>query len=534
MAPTLHQLGLALRTARHLRPQQLAAQVAHRLRGPARRPRRARAPGVIELAPCAAPLLPSPEGRLDERGGVIVVGHPPYDPRRQGWAPGADPLWSYTLHYHGWLSRPELSVDEARATIDSWIDEHREGVGWEPYPTSMRALHWLGWLHRHGGTLQAFERERILGSLAAQLEHLSEHVETHLDGNHLWTNLVALSCGGVALRGPLPQRLLERFAPRLVETVRDQLLGDGTHGERTPSYHCLLAEQLAVLLPFARAQRPRLAEALAPALSAMLSALPAFTHPDGDVALWGDSQRDAPVTPARLLQRLGRALPQGHADAPLGGFARRRWGPWTLLWNRGDVGLPHQVGHVHGDALAVELSLGATRIVVDAGAGTYAIGPERSYARSTAAHNTVTVGAAAADQHELWASHRIGARGRSQTVALGESRIVGRARGHDAPTAHARTIEHADGVVSITDALDDRSASGVVRYFVPAALAPVVQGQVVRLQAAGRSVELRASGPWSASPAPGWEGMGRPAPRVCLSLPLRGEGTRVSFHAAPR
>ena len=187
-------------------------------------------------------------------------------------------------------------------------------MGWEPYPTSMRALHWLGWLHRHGGTLQAFERERILGSLAAQLEHLSEHVETHLDGNHLWTNLVALSCGGVALRGPLPQRLLERFAPRLVETVRDQLLGDGTHGERTPSYHCLLAEQLAVLLPFARAQRPRLAEALAPALSAMLSALPAFTHPDGDVALWGDSQRDAPVTPARLLQRLGRALPQGHAD----------------------------------------------------------------------------------------------------------------------------------------------------------------------------------------------------------------------------
>src|SRR5690606_20011490 len=251
--PSLQQIGLALRTARHLRPQQLAAQLAHRLRGPARTPRRTLADGISGLAPCASPWAPSPEGLPDADGAVALVGRPPHDPRTQGWEPGANALWSYTLHYHGWLSHPALEArgpGEALSIVESWIGEHREGVGWEPYPTSMRVLHWLGWLHHHGAGLQAHTRERVLGSLAAQLEHLAAHVETHLDGNHLWTNLVALTTAGVALRGPLPQRLLERFGPALVDTVRDQLAGDGVHGERTPTYHCVLAEQLAGLLSF--------------------------------------------------------------------------------------------------------------------------------------------------------------------------------------------------------------------------------------------------------------------------------------------
>lgn len=539
--PPFPPLGLALRTARHLRPQQLAAQLAHRLRGPARLPSRTTAEGITGLAPCPTPWAPSPEGTPAADGAVSLVGHPGHDPRRDGWDPGTSALWSYTLHYHGWLAHPAMPVDDARSTLESWIGEHREGVGWEPYPTSMRVLHWIGWLHHHGATLHAHARERILGSLAAQLEHLATHLETHLDGNHLWTNLVALACAGAALRGPLPQRLGERFGPRLVATVHDQLAGDGVHGERTPTYHVLLAEQLAVLLSYARTSQPRLAEALDPALAAMVAVLPAFTHPDGDVALWGDSQRGAPVTPAGLAARLGRTLPSSHADAPISGLARRRWGPLTLLWNRGDVGLPHQPGHVHADALSIELSLGGTRVLVDAGVGTYAIGPERRYARSTAAHNTVTVGPGAADQHELWASHRIGARGRSETLAQAEHRLVGRVRGHGSAAAHRRTIEHDPepdgghdrGLVRITDVLEPPGEPATVRYFVPASLPLTVQGDIAELEAAGRRLQLRALGSaWRHGLAPGWLGMGRSAPRVCLSLPLHGDGVRVEIRVS--
>lgn len=531
--PSLHQLGLALRTARHLRPRQLAAQLTHRLRGPARTPARAHAPGIVGLAPCASPWSPSPEGRPSAQGAVALVGRPPHDPRRAGWEPGANALWSYTLHYHGWIGHPELATSVALATIESWIDDHREGVGWEPYPTSMRVLHWLGWLHQHAPELQAHARERIFGSLAAQLEHLAAHVETHIDGNHLWTNLVALACAGAALRGPLPQHLLARFGPRLVSTVQDQLAGDGMHGERTPTYHCLLAEQLAVLLPYARAQQPRLADALAPALGAMMAAMPAFTHPDGDVALWGDSQRDAPVTPRGLAARLGHGLSRSSADAPVSGFSRRRWGPLTLLWNRGAAGLPYQVGHIHGDALSIELSLGATRVLVDAGVGTYEVGSDRSYARSTAAHNTVSVGSGGTDQHELWASHRIGARARCETLACAEHQLVGRVHGYASPTAHRRTIEHRAGTICITDVLESPRTPATVRYFAPASCPVVVRGDTVEIDAGGRHLRMHAAGlAWHQAPAPGWLGMGRAAARVCLSLPMRPEGTRVELRVS--
>lgn len=476
-------------------------------------------------------MFPSPEGQLTPEG-IALVGRPPHDPRRQGWDRGANPLWAYTLHYHGWLNAPECTADHARATMLGWIEDHPRGVGWEPYPTSMRVLHWLGWLHRHGVGLQAFERERIFGSLAAQLQHLAANVETHIDGNHLWTNLAALTAAGVALRGPLPRRLLQRFEARMITTIGEQLCADGTHAERTPSYHCLLTEQLAIVAAYAQAQRPTLHQALTSPLDAMVAAMAAFTHPDGDVALWGDSQHNAPVTPAALLSRLGRSVPRGHADAPVGGFSRRRWGPLTLLWNRGDVGLAHQVGHVHGDALAIELSVGATRVLVDAGVGTYESGPERRYSRSTAAHNTVTVGAENTDHHELWASHRIGARAQPETIACAERRIVARVQGHASPTAHQRSIEFVDGVVRITDTVDDPQVPAVARYFVPQSCPTTVSGDRVEIEAAGRRVVLRSvRGPWRCEPAAGWSGMGRPTPRQCLSLPLSANGAVVEIEA---
>jgi hypothetical protein len=185
---------------------------------------------------------------------------------------------------------------------------------------------------------------------------------------------------------------------------------------------------------------------------------------------------------------------------------------------------------VHGDGLSLELSLGATRVLVDAGVGTYEVGPDRSYARSTAAHNTVGVGAGTDDQHELWASHRIGARARTEALACAEQRLVGRVHGHDSPAAHRRTIEHQAGTIVVTDVLEPPRGPATVRYFVAGACPVVVTGETAMIEAGGRRLVLRANGmSWHRSPAPGWVGMGRPAARVCLSLPVHPEGTRVEL-----
>lgn len=518
----------ALQTVRFMRPRQAAMQIRRRLSGPARHPRRPLADGIDDVRMSQPVAAPSPEGRIDEQGAVVLLGQPGYDPLAEGWQAGSDPLWSYTLHYHGWLSR--LTTSDAQATVLAWIDEHRHGIGWEPYPTSIRLMHWLGWLQGNSGPRLTGPRERILASMAAQLEHLAAHLEDHIDGNHLWTNLAALTACGLGLRGSLADDVLERSASRFSAVVEEQLYRDGIHRERTPTYHCLVAEQLAIVVGLAKGVRPALAQALEPKLHAMLDAAAAFTHPDGDVALFGDSQLDAPVTPGRLANRLGARLSGGSTLAPDGGFARRQWGDWTLMWTFGGVGLPWQTGHAHGDALAVEMSLGSERVIVDAGVGTYQRGNQRSYARSTRAHNTATVGFGAPDQHELWASHRIGRRAEPQLVRADDDRLVGQVRGVDSPGVHQRTIERHERGIVVRDRVDP-AVPATVRWFVPMTATVTIEGGNAEIvTAGGASFGIATNSPSLACvPADGWHGMGRRARRYCLVTSVPDGGLVTTF-----
>ncbi|MEM6990142.1 MAG: heparinase II/III family protein [Myxococcota bacterium] len=511
-----------------MRPRQAAMQLRRRLGGPARQPKRALSTGLEDIQMASMPAAPSSEGVVAQGGAVSLLRQAPYDALGDGWRETRDPLWTYTLHYHGWLA--QLSADDAEATALSWIAEHRRGVGWEPYPTSMRLLHWLGWLQSAGGTRLAGPRERMLDSMAAQLEHLAAHVEEHIDGNHLWTNLAALTACGLGLRGPLAHDLLERFGPRFERIVQEQLYGDGVHRERTPTYHCLLAEQLAIVVDLARGKAPTLVESLEPTLRSMVAATGAFTHPDGDVALFGDSQRGAPVTPSNLAARTGQRLAQGNALAPEGGFARRRWDDWCVLWTFGGVGMPWQTGHAHADALALELSLGDERIIVDAGVGTYEVGRLRSYARATAAHNTATVGFGEPDQHEVWASHRVGRRARPALIQATDTELAGRVCGVFSPGTHTRTIERDAGDVVVRDDVAPFGPA-TVRWFVPHSATVVVAGGCADVvTVAGTKLRLETNaGALSRTRVDGWHAIGRRARRWCLATQIPRDGLVTRF-----
>jgi hypothetical protein len=526
--------GTWLRTLVHLTPRQVLYQGLRRLRGPARKPAYTTREGLASIATPLPP--PSGEGEITP-GGVRLLGHPALDPCADGWEPDADPLYLYTLHYHGWLSR--LILPRARAQVEHWIDHHREGVGWEPYPTAMRTLHWLGWLGQHESHLDATARRRIFGSLAAQLEHLRHHVEHHLDGNHVWTDLAALCSAGLSLAGPGAAQL-QQLLPTLADTVDAQLDPDGVHRERTPTYHCLLSEQLAgvVALGPARAH-PAAAARLDAALERMLAVLPAFTHPDGDIALWNDSQLGAPVTPHSLHARLGRPLTRLRAtdpvDAPHAGLFRRSFGPWTLLWNAGGVGLRQQPGHIHADGLAFELSLHGERVVVDAGVGTYTPGFARDYARSTRAHSTVTIGENDLDQHELWASHRIGGRARTTDLSSGPDHLEARIHGYRSPAVHHRSLRW-DGRKLLCQDRVVPDVPATTRLFFPESCALLLRGSVWHGRTAGGKrfrIVAPAGTPWSCSPAHGWTAMNQTHPRRCLAAPLPPGGLTLELIAEP-
>ncbi len=497
--------------------------------------------GCTGIAIQGAWLPPSVEGQVAEAGRrICLFGQASIDPIREGWQPpGRSPLWLYTLHYHGWINAPEAEPLVVRDLLLNWVETHPHGVGWEPYPTAMRVLHWLGWLHRHQAHLDNDPRRRLFASIAAQLQHLERHLEHHLGGNHLWTNLVALATAGLVLEGPLPLRLCDRWLPKLARIVVDQVGVDGVHRERTPTYHCVLTEQLSLVLSamsLRKGQMPALVPTFRGALERMSTALPAFTHPDGDVALWGDSQLDAPINPRGLGRRLSLPAvdPKGHADATSSGFYRRSWGPWTLLWNAGGTGLGHQVGHLHADALAIELSLGDERVLVDAGVGTYTIGPDRDYSRSTAAHNTLTIGADDRDQYELWASHRIGGRARVTVDSASPQLLRGQVRGYQWPVSHHRSIEWKHGVLRCHDSLSSSETPATLRYFMPATftLAPIVGGFRVTT---ARGQNFTITGPtnlrWQHHDAPGWSAIARKSPRIALSARLPAKGATIELRA---
>jgi hypothetical protein len=87
-----------------------------------------------------------------------------------------------------------------------------------------------------------------------------------------------------------------------------------------------------------------------------------------------------------------------------------------LIFDCGPLGPDYQPGHGHCDLLSYELSLAGRRVVVDTGVFGYQADASRQYARSTLAHNTVSVDGR--EQSEMWGSFRVGRRAHPLAVQL--------------------------------------------------------------------------------------------------------------------
>ena len=91
-------------------------------------------------------------------------------------------------------SRPELQEWMVRR----WTEENppMSGVGWEPYPLSLRIVNLVKWYGRNG-----FFSDEDAHSLALQSQALSAQVERHILANHLFANGKALVFAGAFFAG---------------------------------------------------------------------------------------------------------------------------------------------------------------------------------------------------------------------------------------------------------------------------------------------------------------------------------------------
>lgn len=492
-----------LRTLKHLKLEQLVAQARHALGG-SLRPKAVdpdRVDWAIERL-AVSPLPPAAHAGWDGAGRVELVGQTvdfgsvgaiDFGYERAG------ALWAYQLNFFEWLRVPHVDPLARVGVLANWLRRPAASPAWDPHPISVRALSWLK-LRLSSELPEGFAGSdldlALRASLASQLDWLSRHVEVRLQANHLLENWLAVVAGGLALEAPGAARWRAAWR-RLADQLDEQLGVDGAHYERSPMYHGVLLEHLLDLLSLARAAGERAPEGLVARLEAacgrMLSALDIWTHPDGEIALFGDSAFGL-AQPPRALRGYADALGVTPA-APrepglLRSTAHSRLDTRSLRW-LGSLGGPspaYQPGHAHCDALAFELSAAGERVVTDTGVYEYAEGARREQSRATRAHATLQVGSG--EQAEIWAGHRVGGRPevRLEDWVPGVAVEGSCASWSTRATRHCRRVEVDGDDILVRDRLEGSTCP--VQAFLPLApgLEPELCGAAARVGLASGEV----------------------------------------------
>jgi uncharacterized heparinase superfamily protein len=410
--------SLYYHTLRHLRPQQFFGRLRRQILAPKPAVR-----ATPPLAPWNGLWTAPPEKRCSLLGPARVrfLNRERELALPADWHAGAERLWLYNLHYFDDLVAEGATQRRGwhEALFTGWVRDNPPagGVGWEPYPVSLRAVNWIKW-SLAGNRLDPV----ALQSLATQLRHLRPRIEWHLLGNHLLVNAKALFFGGLFFFDGEADEWLECGARLLEQELQEQVLSDGAHFERSPMYHALVLEDVLDALNALRTYSERalsrrlvLTKLLASTAARMLAWLEWITHPDGDIAFFNDSTFGVAALPSKLRSyayALGVAPDGPPASSAPGssGYVRLEQTPWCAMFDAADVGPDYQPGHAHADTLAFELSFNKERIITNSGTSTYEQGPQRAFERSTRAHNTVEIDGK--DSSEVWAAFRVARRAR--------------------------------------------------------------------------------------------------------------------------
>lgn len=446
--------GLYWRTACHLTPEQIAFRLVRRARHRAmsRTPeatheRLARLadglpspdPSRPALACAARPVLqlqqaawPQPAdalaadleaGRFRLLNHDVAFGSPEAIDWRGDFAEGSNPLRRMTLAYFGYAV-PLLASGAADATalaarlVRSFDVANPPGVPgtfrdvWNPYAASHRLINLLAglalWRERTGAP-DADAEAVLLGHARRCAALIQADPERDVQYNHLLKNYVALAVYAAGLEAPPDAfRRLRHGVPR---SLHQNILADGGPAERSPMYHLLAVLDLRIL-----AATNLFPDDWDPTLAATLDkaemALAALTHPDGNIALFGDSWLGD--TPRAAGIAAGRTV-LSRASLPQCGYVRLAGGDDAVLFDCGPLGPDSNPAHGHADFLSVEISIGGRRLIVDPGVATYTAGSDRDATRAAAHHNGPRL--VGVEPVELWGSFRAGRRSHANEIA---------------------------------------------------------------------------------------------------------------------
>ena len=300
-------------------------------------------------------------------------------------------LWRYNQHYFDDLNA-ENALERTEwhlSLLERWVAKNKpgSGVGWDPYPTSLRIVNWVKWSYA-GNLLPA----RCVQSLAVQVRFLMQRIEYHILGNHLFANAKALIFAGVFFSGEEAARWLGEGLKIVGNQLPEQVLADGGNFERSTMYHAIFTEDLLDLLNLAQAFPDVVPEPFVlrwrEAAQRMLYWLDGMIHSDGEISFFNDAAIGVAPSPAELIayaRRLGLQVNPIHARVTHfvdSGYIRLSSGRALALIDVAPVGPDYLPGHAHADTLSFELSLFGQRVFVNGGTSQYGTDEVRELERS--------------------------------------------------------------------------------------------------------------------------------------------------------
>jgi uncharacterized heparinase superfamily protein len=338
-------------------------------------------------------------------------------------------LWRYQLHYFDWIFC--LDYEDAKKSVLNWIENYtfkHTRDGWEAYPTSLRLISWTLYfvaIHQEKLVKDKPFATKLSKSVQTQSAWLERSFEYHLMANHLFENAAALLIVGCLFEGKLTERWKRIGAKILDREVKEQILPDGMHFERSPMYH---VRMLSVLWEATLSHNSKEFNYWETVLRTMKKALTFVKHPDGEIALFNDS--NIGVYPLPLETKESCSPTTGSWKLPNAGYYGYRGSTGEyIIFDAGAIGPNYNPGHSHGDIFSYEISWNHLRMIVDTGNFDYEPGFIRNYCRSTKAHNTVEVNSK--DQCDFWGTFRVGKRTEPEGV-----KFTGYANGFDLEGTH--------------------------------------------------------------------------------------------------
>ncbi len=355
-------------------------------------------------------------------------------------------LWTYNLNYFDFLHQETFSLEKGMKLIYDFIQKIefcKDGL--EPFPISLRVMNWIKFITYH-----QIEDDSIDSSLYTQLKILVDNLEYHLLGNHLLENGFALLFGAYYFEDPSFYRQAKKI---LNAELKEQLLADGGHFERSPMYHQIMLFRVLDCINLVKNNTPfnkELETFLRSKAELMLGWLKHVTFQNGDIALLNDSAFNIAPTTRKLFQ-YSKQLGLSSQTLPLkeSGYRKIENNNYECIVDIGEVGADYIAGHAHSDTLSFILYYNKKPFIVDTGISTYNKTRRRQLERSTSSHNTVQIDEI--EQTEIWGGFRVARRAYPKIIEDAPNRIIASHTGYARiGVEHTRSFDfHSNKIVII-------------------------------------------------------------------------------------